>query len=212
MTSNATMMRATEEAMWTREQAAEWAAKQSKWPLMRRFRLEGSRAGNSRLVTKIHGDSLKSQYGGTLVELLDPPPPRRSKREEAADGLPACRWCRVLANEPCKTTTDGAKGRMPHSIRLREAELADAVADLPPCPACSAKAAEPCLTPKGNLRRAAHAARMNPDVALPECSACGAITGQRCKSPSGRARKAHAVRAAHAEGDGALTVIQGGKS
>lgn len=97
------LTQATAEATWTREQATQWARGLSRWP-RRRFRLEQSRAGSSRLV--IHGlaERLQKQYGGEIVEVI-PAPVRReriTRYEEEALHLAECSWCGAAAGAACK--------------------------------------------------------------------------------------------------------------
>lgn len=63
--------RAMHEATMTKEQALEWARKQIEWPA-RRFRVEGTKAGPSRLVHRDTAQKIVHQYGGKMVELIHP--------------------------------------------------------------------------------------------------------------------------------------------
>ncbi len=61
------------EAQLDREQAVIWAEnyyrKHGAWPL-RRWRVEGSRVGNSRLLTEKEADRTSEQYGGQTILLI----------------------------------------------------------------------------------------------------------------------------------------------
>lgn len=95
------LLRAMAESVWTAEEAIAWAEGLSRWTT-RRYRLEGSRAGNSRLVTLWHVKALKAEYGGEIVELIPPKgPPALSANQERAVGLDACPHCGVEPNDPC---------------------------------------------------------------------------------------------------------------
>ena len=84
----------------------------SLWPAMRRrFRVEGSRAGNSRLVTQTTAKRYKGEYGGKIVEVV----PLVSLAERQAKDLPGCEFCKAAAGEPCKSKT--GKLRVPHAGR-----------------------------------------------------------------------------------------------
>ena len=96
------------EASWTREEAIAWAKNLRGWP-SRRYRLERSRAGSSRLVTKWDALNLKSLYGGEVMELIP------SAAYHLAKSLKKCPTCKARARRPCKTSA-GAK-RRPHKNR-----------------------------------------------------------------------------------------------
>lgn len=61
-------IQATKEAMWTPLEAAWWAAGQER--LSRRFRVEGSAVGNSRLLRRADAERLAERHGGRVVELI----------------------------------------------------------------------------------------------------------------------------------------------
>ena len=67
------VMRSMLETQWTPDQALVWAKKcwidQARWP-SRRFRVEGGRAGNSRLLGKSAAENACALYGGIVVELI----------------------------------------------------------------------------------------------------------------------------------------------
>ncbi len=64
------------EARLDRDGAIGWAeryhAEQGRWPT-RRFRVEGSRVGNSRLLRQGEASAMAERYGGELVELVPSP-------------------------------------------------------------------------------------------------------------------------------------------
>ena len=62
-------IRDTFESLWTERVALDWARDQGAWPV-RRFRLERSRVGNSRLLRKVDADRLRGRYGGQVVEVI----------------------------------------------------------------------------------------------------------------------------------------------
>jgi hypothetical protein len=59
-----------EESQWSQAKAVEWAKGLRHWPA-RRFRVEKSRAGNSRLVSLRVAHEMKDKYGGEIVELIE---------------------------------------------------------------------------------------------------------------------------------------------
>jgi hypothetical protein len=120
--------RALETSM-TREEAIAQPHKKlantNKWP-SRRFRVEGSRAGNSYLLTKKRAESMQRQMGGVVVELIHERPkeakaPRVSKNEERAIGMLACPRCSAEADKPCRSTGGSEAPRTivaPHKVRV----------------------------------------------------------------------------------------------
>jgi hypothetical protein len=101
MASVTVLDRAMRESQWTKAEAIRWS-ESLKSRTSRRFRLEKSRAGNSRLVSAWKAGELKSKYGGEVVELIPRPPPRMSPKRKAALKLGPCPKCNASAKEPCK--------------------------------------------------------------------------------------------------------------
>lgn len=110
--------RAMKEAyQWTTVEALEWARKMKCWP-SRRFRLEGSLAGNSRLVKWNLATEMQRSYGGTVVELIPEKPERTKTRyESASTGMSKCPKCKETKGKACRTPHGGQ--RMPHDSRLK---------------------------------------------------------------------------------------------
>ena len=98
-----------------------------RWPV-RRFRVEGTWSGNSRLLCKLSAQRTLGMYGGTLVELIpsrtqyrtDRGITRLSKHDRDADllELKACPKCNAMAGRACVEKA-GAKKRKPHVMRLK---------------------------------------------------------------------------------------------
>jgi hypothetical protein len=106
--------------IWDAKKALAWARSKKHWP-KRRWRLEGSRAGNSRLLRETQAINMKSLYGGTIVELIPAGKGGRKTRfEVAAEDMPRCPYCKQRKNRPCKAS-DGSP-RMPHAKREQLAE------------------------------------------------------------------------------------------
>ena len=84
-------------------------------PLRRRFRVEGTAAGNSRLLTKSKAKETRNRHGGHIAEVIPFTP---LAVRQAAD-LPDCKHCKVEAGKPCKSNTD--KVRVPHMVRWADA-------------------------------------------------------------------------------------------
>jgi hypothetical protein len=67
----------------------------------RRWRTEGSRAGNSRLLTLTKARDARAKYGGRVVEVI----PFTSLAIRQAAGLKVCPHCKASAGEPCKSSS-----------------------------------------------------------------------------------------------------------
>ncbi len=96
---------ATEESLMTAEQAREYALGLGQ----RKFRVEGTLAGNSRFLYKPTAERIQRRVGGTIVDYRPAPPRKR---------LPAigiCAKCNAQDGQPCKTTF--GKKRKPHKGR-----------------------------------------------------------------------------------------------
>lgn len=104
------------ESGWTAEQALAWAKSKEHWPT-RRWRVEGSRAGNSRLLHKKTADHTRLKYGGSVVELIPAPPPPNYADSDLYPAVHkgACPRCKAPIGAPC--FTDKKKPRRPHSAR-----------------------------------------------------------------------------------------------
>jgi len=100
--SNKRMLEAMAPADELRAAALKRHADTGRWT-SRRFRVEGSRGGNSFLVGKKRAESIQAKMGGRVVDVVGKAPPkvRTTKAEEAAAFLPACPSCGVAAGKPC---------------------------------------------------------------------------------------------------------------
>lgn len=85
-------------------------------PVRRRWRLEGTLAGNSRLVTRALAERLRSRYGGGIVQVFE----LRPLCERQALALPECPVCTVAAGEPCISKLGNP--RRPHARRWEVSE------------------------------------------------------------------------------------------
>lgn len=149
--------RQLQESTWTKEEALAWARKVRasgrSWPGWR-FRVEGSRAGNSRLLGKKAAEQTQAKYGGVLVEVIPTPTaagePKRTVNQSLADELGACPSCQAPARHPCLTPK--GKSRKPHGSRIKHADLYKQAQRLPPCRTCKADPGEPCTDTKGAYR------------------------------------------------------------
>lgn len=148
-----THVRAVLESTWSTADAVAWADDLGRWP-RRRYRVEGSRCGPSRLVRHRVAVKLQRQYGGTVVEVIPPYRTReRQKWQEVYDGLPVCPrpWCAAKPGEPCK---DRLK---PHVLRARLKEQLAEVVNLEVCPACGVGSGVRCM--RAGKPRAPHLRR-----------------------------------------------------
>jgi len=110
------------ESQWTEEEAQAWASS-LKRATSRRFRLEGSLAGNSRLVSETQVHQLKTRFGGEIVELILRREPRLSKRRQAAIGLGVCPHCHALSDAPCLRPDQTVCA--PHAKRKENTDVQD---------------------------------------------------------------------------------------
>jgi hypothetical protein len=83
-----------------RAQALRRYADSKRWT-GRRFRVEGTGAGNSFLMGKKRAEATQRKYGGRVVDAIGIKPKGTSKREEQAAALPACPTCGAAAGLPC---------------------------------------------------------------------------------------------------------------
>jgi hypothetical protein len=146
----------------TRAEAIEWAEKRfaraGHWPT-RRYRVQDSRAGTSKLLSKTEAHGTMTRYGGKIVELvpsrvdylaefkgvrLDPYPMLTSARD-----LPECPTCKAPTGTPCKRG-DG-EPMWPHVRRIKAVGYATAEAMMlaqavlyDGCAACDAGAGIAC--------------------------------------------------------------------
>ena len=83
--------------------------------LSRRFRVEGSVVGASRLLNLRRAEESQAKYGGQVVELVTKN--AFLTAQAARDHLPSCRRtsCGAKAGEPCRGK-NGLRG--PHAVRL----------------------------------------------------------------------------------------------
>jgi len=132
------------EANATREALAKRLLERRIFP-SKRFRVDGSRAGNSQLLKADDAALSRGRYGGTIVEIIT----LAQFLTEKATGLPPCReaTCSADADRPCH---DG-KGYVikPHKNRLRGGTGAGYDA----CQTCGAHKHDACKTPKGKARK-----------------------------------------------------------
>lgn len=142
------------ESSWTAEQALAWARTKKRWPA-RRFRVEGSHAGNSRLLPKKLAVATRSKYGGVLVELIPLPTiagePKKTLNQSRVDGMPACPRCGAAVGWPCRAKPRPIPGLVtarhptpcpPHRERVKAQAVAEAQAVMDRA-ALAEKAAKP---------------------------------------------------------------------
>lgn len=129
-----------------------------RWP-WRRYRVEGTAAGNSKLLIDMAAENACRKYGGTIVELIPTRARyladrgltgRYSRADAMAEDLPACPKCQAAAGHACTLPT-GQK-RVPHSNRTKLHAAMEGAADLPLCARCGQLAGRPCVTKGGHLR------------------------------------------------------------
>ena len=88
------------------------AKHQGKFPIIRRrFRVEGTQVGNSRLLTWEKAMDTRGRYGGSIAEVIEFKP----LAERQALNLKACPHCEVAAGKPCKS--NHGKVVPPHAKR-----------------------------------------------------------------------------------------------
>jgi len=97
-----------EESQWTTKQAVAWARGLRHWP-SRRFRVEKSRAGNSRLISARLADEMKGRYGGEIIEMIE------HVALELGRDMRKCKQCDAKAGAPCVAGSGNL--RRPHSKR-----------------------------------------------------------------------------------------------
>jgi hypothetical protein len=135
--------------VWDKEQALQWAKSLRHWP-RRRFRVEGSSAGNSRMLRETAAWNMQQLYGGKVVELIPPSSSveRKTVYEVAAMNLGECSWCKAAAGAPC-VFPDGSP-RHPHGHRENPLNVYELAArELGECPWCKAKPGAPCTASGG---------------------------------------------------------------
>lgn len=134
----------------------------------RRFRLEGSRAGNSALVTEKAGHELRRQWGGELVETIVA---RDAYAKHFACEVACPRKSCKAEKGKCCINSDGDP-TIVHKARVVAWEMKDVVADPTApnatkpvkaidrdCPKCQAPAGTKCRNQWGSAREGYHAAR-----------------------------------------------------
>ena len=105
------MLAPAQEAALQVDEAREHARSIGRW---RRWRLEGTAAGNSRFVGRATAERLQRRYGGKVVHYQ--PPRREPKVEAAARELGECPRCKASPGQPCRSFSGR---RMPHAGRPR---------------------------------------------------------------------------------------------
>lgn len=154
------LSRPMEEAyVWDAAAATKWAKGLKRWP-KRRFRVEGSRAGNSRLVGEETAKVIRSKHGGQVVELIPPAKSivRKSVYEVAAEDLGDCPRCKASADAPC-VWPDGSR-RYPHKKREQpRSAYEQAAQEFGKCPWCKAEPGEACTWRRG-VQRLPHSRRI----------------------------------------------------
>jgi hypothetical protein len=83
----------------------------NKWPNRKRWRVEGSRGGNSRLLMHHTAQAARAKYGGAVVEVI----PFKPLAERQAAGMPTCPRCKAEAGKPCTSKSDAIT--KPHLVR-----------------------------------------------------------------------------------------------
>lgn len=114
---------AAHEATISAADAIEWAKGQreggARWP-RRRWRVEGTSAGNSKLLTEERAIKVQRRTGGKVVLVIPTPTELglapMTANQALAVGLPTCSVCQREAGEPCRTPK--GKSRKPHSDRI----------------------------------------------------------------------------------------------
>lgn len=155
----------------------------------RRFRVEETDLGNSRLVSYDEARRTVVEYGGVIHEIVE------SVHLPGARHLPTCPRCKTAAGDPCFTRKvgchechhPGEKGgilwcrghvRGPHKKRL---ELVRPVADdwgRISCPHCKRPEYRVCVAPTGGPKRKPHGDRVRAyekavlATVCPVCHAC----------------------------------------
>jgi len=143
---------ARRESRITREQVLAMALKAK---AARRFRLEQSRAGESRLLTAIAVNRAQARYGGQIVELVT----MAEWLIATAETLPRCERasCQARHGQPCRNV-HGI--RAPHKNRLGKAEPPRiALEEYLRCETCGAWPGKPCHTESGAPRPRVHKER-----------------------------------------------------
>lgn len=105
--------RSTEESLMSPEEAREHLRKDRS---RRKFRVEGTRAGNSRFVTLKTAERIRDRLGGAIVNYR---PFQPSKHRAAARMLGHCPVCRVRAGSPCRVGLSSII-RKPHAKRVKK--------------------------------------------------------------------------------------------
>lgn len=122
----------------------------------KRYRVEGSPAGASRLLTEDDAVAARRRYGGTVRELFTAAAFHTLLAKKR--NLPACTnpTCNAQAGDPCR---DRMGVRPAHGNRIgrrgeRVSAHALAAQDMGPCPTCGVAAGKPCRKDhgKGDVR------------------------------------------------------------
>jgi hypothetical protein len=105
---------ATAEALATPEQCRDLARETG----ARKFRVEGTPVGNSRLLCLPTAKRVQTKLGGKIVNYRPRPelPPLERAAKEA--GLPPCPLCGAAPGTACRTVGWRGARRRPHAIRL----------------------------------------------------------------------------------------------
>ena len=77
----------------------------------RRWRVEGTHAGNSRLLTELKAKDTRAKYGGAVHEVI----PFTPIEVRQAKDLPACPYCEAAKGEPCQSSEGNTVA--PHAKR-----------------------------------------------------------------------------------------------
>ena len=166
--------RAMRESTFSRAQVLKYA--QIVGPSFKaRWRLEGSAAGNSKLVTLAAARKLQDRYGGTIVEMLPPGWIKTRVDVQRAAGLPYCPMCRVDPDAACRDRLGNL--RPPHDARIALANV-QAMTDE------ELAAARPRMSIRDRTLA----------LALDTCPVCGVAPYRVCRSPRGRPRLPHHAR------------------
>jgi len=92
----------------------------ARWP-RRRWRVEGTAAGNSKLLTEERAIAVQRRTGGTVVLIIPTPTELglapMTVNTSLAIGLPTCAVCQQKPGEPCRTPK--GKSRPPHEERVK---------------------------------------------------------------------------------------------
>lgn len=160
----------------------------------KRYRVEGSDAGNSYILDLEDAQRTRQKYGGTIVELVSSTAFHGATAKFIKN---ACEECDAERGKPCLDNLGNITA--PHDVRMGKTTRADRAAlKLPECGTCKAKAGRPCRN-KGGRKQMPHPARRPkkekvPVAELDTCGKCGTAAGEPCRGKGGSKTRTHAGR------------------